>query len=225
VRFAPGVLDLGDGQVHWDPADPPTWDATPSPANARPDQAVLLVRGQAVLGHCGIRPTADIRALANALATTGLRVADEESAGRRGVIDLLAALSHRDALVAGRAAAALLGRGPGLTPEGDDLLCGAAATVARFGPAAGFDDGMLDSWLAAVCPVDVRRRSSDLSATLLELATAGCVAEPAGSVLDLGDRAWQSSLRRLVGVGSSTGLAYALAIGCAALLLGSPPED
>jgi hypothetical protein len=51
------------------------------------------------------------------------------------------------------------------------------------------------------------------------------VAEPAGSVLDLGDRAWQSSLRRLVGVGSSTGLAYALAIGCAALLLGSPPED
>jgi hypothetical protein len=222
VRFTPGLLDLGDGQVSWDAADPPTWDPLPAPANAAPtDAAALLARGQAVLRSRGIRPSADIAALAGALAAGGLRVAADPD-GRRGVLQLLTALRDGDPVAARDAADGLLGRGPGLTPEGDDLLCAAAASVARFGTAAGFDHQTLDSWLAAVCPPDVRQRSSDLSATLLELAAAGRVAEPAGSVLDLGDRGWQSSLRRLVGVGSSTGVAYALAIGSAALLLGSP---
>jgi hypothetical protein len=226
VRCAPGLVDLGEGQVRWNAADPPVWDPAPSPLpDGEPaDAAALLARGQAVLRVCGIRPTTDVLALADALATNGVRVADDRD-GHQGVVELLAALRDRDPLAARDAAHALLGRGPGLTPEGDDLLCGAAATVARFGPAAGLEGAMLDSWLAAVCPPNARKRSSDLSATLLELAAAGRVAEPAGSVLDLGDRGWQSSLRRLLGVGSSTGRAYALAIGSAAVLLGSPAGD
>jgi hypothetical protein len=41
-------------------------------------------------------------------------------------------------------------------------------------------------------------------------------------VLDLTERNWRSSLLRLRGIGGSTGLAYSLAIGAAAWLLGSP---
>lgn len=225
VRVTPGLLDLGERQVRWNAADPPMWDPMPPPAGGTAaDAAALRRRGQAVLRICGIRPPADVIALADALAASGLRVADDRE-GYRGVIELLAALRDRDAPAARDAAHALLGRGPGLTPEGDDLLCGAAATVACFGRTAGFDDAALDTWLAAVCPPDARERSSDLSVTLLELAAAGRVAEPASSLLDLDDRTWQSSLRRLLGVGSSTGRAYALAIGCAALLLGSLAGD
>jgi hypothetical protein len=222
VRCTPGLLDFGGDRVCWSAADPPAWDPGPAVANGRPpDAAALLARGRAVLRSCGVQPTADVTALADALAANGLRVAGDHH-GRLGVRELLAAVRDRDPLAARAAVDALLGNGPGLTPEGDDLLCGAAATVARFGPAAGFQEARLQWWLAAICPPDARRRSSDLSATLLELAAAGRVAEPAGSVLDLTDHGWQSSLRRLVGVGSSTGRAYALAIGSAALLLGSP---
>ncbi|MDP8977290.1 MAG: DUF2877 domain-containing protein, partial [Actinomycetota bacterium] len=57
-----------------------------------------------------------------------------------------------------------------------------------------------------------------LSATLLELAARGEVVEPARPLLDLGadGAAWRRALRRLLGVGHSTGRAYALGIGLSA---------
>jgi hypothetical protein len=67
----------------------------------------------------------------------------------------------------------------------------------------------------------VARRSPELSVTLLELAAAGHLAEPAHRTLDLTDLDWRRSLRQLLAVGASTGRAYAVAIGSAALLLGS----
>jgi hypothetical protein len=212
VRGGRGFLELGDQQVRWSADDPPVWD--PSPSGAPCDRAALQTRARGILRSCGIRPTADPAALTDALAANGVRVTDDPD-GRRGVIDLLASVGERDPARARSAANALLGRGGGLTPEGDDLLCGVAATVARFGA------DLREAWLASVCPPDAAHRSSNLSVTLLRLAAAGSVTQPADRVLDLDERDWQRSLRQLLGVGSSTGRAYALSIGAAALLIGS----
>ena len=97
----------------------------------------------------------------------------------------------------------LVGRGPGLTPEGDDLVAGAAAVLAAAGR---------DRLAAALVGTDLRRRTTTLSATLLELAAAGLGPEPLQALL-AGDRA---ALGRLLRLGHSTGRAYAL--GAAAAL-------
>jgi hypothetical protein len=222
VRCEPGVIELWHRQVLWDAGDPPVWRCTPSTTALADDLPALRQRGAAVLRACGIRPGPDLPALAEALWAANLRIMDDKG-GHRGVLHLLSALAHRDAGAAGAAVGALLGRGPGLTPEGDDLLSGAASVVARFGAAAGFagSDGSA-AWLAAMCPADAHERSRDLSVTLLALAAAGSVVEPADRVLDLTERNWRSSLLRLRGIGGSTGLAYSLAIGATAWLLGSP---
>jgi Protein of unknown function (DUF2877) len=92
----------------------------------------------------------------------------------------------------------LLGRGPGLTPEGDDYL---AAIVAVAG------------WPRDWLPPDLRRRTTALSATLLELATEGQVVEPLQALT--GPR-WRGALHRLLAFGHSTGRAYA--VGAAAAI-------
>jgi hypothetical protein len=224
VRSGTGVLYLGDRQVYWSAAQTPIWEPAPTPARGRRDVAAIRARGQAVLRACGVRPAGDAAALTATLAGCGLHVTDDPD-GRRGVDELLGAVGDGDPSRARAAAIALLGRGPGLTPEGDDLLCGAAATVARYGTAGGLGAPERDRWLAAICPPDVRHRSSYLSATLLQLAAAGNVAQPADGVLDLDARDWRTSLRDLLAVGSSTGRAYALSIGAAAWLLGGRAGD
>jgi hypothetical protein len=110
------------------------------------------------------------------------------------------------------AAIPIIGRGGGLTPEGDDLVAGAAAAIGAFGDAAGFDS---QGWLDALLPADVRDRTNSLSATLLELAVRGLVPEPLMPVLDLriGHTELLDALERLAGVGHSTGRAWAA--GCA----------
>jgi hypothetical protein len=113
------------------------------------------------------------------------------------------------------AAEGLLGRGPGLTPEGDDLLAGvAAALAAARGPAA--------RWPEAPSPRRLRALTTPLSATLLELAAAGRVVEPIRALLDLtpaGERAWPAAMRRLERIGHSTGPACAAGVGAALVLL------
>jgi hypothetical protein len=121
------------------------------------------------------------------------------------------ALATRDPELAARAAGAMIGRGPGLTPEGDDQLAAAAAVVAA-GP---WPPAQRDPWLRALLPPDLRRRTTALSATLLELATTGRAIEPLHALLAPGDR-WHAALRRLQRVGHSTGRAYAVAAAYAA---------
>ena len=106
-----------------------------------------------------------------------------------------AALIARDAAAARAAAERLIGLGPGLTPEGDDLLAGALAVSA-----------VLDGPLEGVLPDDLRERTTRLSATLLELAVRGAVMEPVHGLLTPD---WRQALRRLYDVGHSTGRAYA----------------
>lgn len=115
------------------------------------------------------------------------------------------------------AAGRLLGRGPGLTPEGDDILAGAAIGLRALAAAAGLPGDRARGLARSLCPADVRRRTGALSATLLELAVSGAAPEPAHRLLGTGDReAALADLRRL---GASTGAAIAAGIALAAQYL------
>jgi hypothetical protein len=77
-------------------------------------------------------------------------------------------------VVAADSVADLVGRGDGLTPYGDDVLCGWLALHRALGVATpGVDDAV--RWALP--------RTTTLSATLLECALAGEVADPVGAYL------------------------------------------
>jgi hypothetical protein len=91
----------------------------------------------------------------------------------------------------------LVGRGDGLTPFGDDVLCGWLALHRAVGvPTPAVDDA-------------VRRalhRTSTLSATLLECALAGEVADPVASYLrSLGTPRKHQARAALESLGHSSG--------------------
>jgi hypothetical protein len=158
-------------------------------------------------------------ALVRGLGRVGLATA-EDPEGAAGLVLLFRAVRERDPEPAGAAARVLLGRGPGLTPEGDDLLAAVAGTLAVLGPAAGLDRPALTALLAALAPEP--GRTTALSATLLALAARGLLAEPAGRLLDLGpagEAAWPAALRRLQRLGHGSGRAYAAGIAAGASLL------
>jgi hypothetical protein len=97
--------------------------------------------------------------------------------------------------------AELIGRGPGLTPEGDDVVCGLAAVVAS-GP---WPVAVREAWVEALVGDDLRRRTTALAATLLELAARGLGPEPLQAVL----AGHASALPRLLSLGHTSGRAYA----------------
>jgi hypothetical protein len=218
VRCAPGRVEVGGLRVVWDPADPPGWD--PAVRVGPPVGAVEVGRrGAAVLAALGVRATRDPGGLVRGLAGVGVAAVGEPE-GAVGVELLLRAVLERDAGLGAEAADLLLGRGPGLTPEGDDLLAAVAGTLVVLGPVVGHSPAALGELVGAL--VDARGRTTALAATLLELAGRGLLAEPAGRLLDLsaeGERAWPSALRRLARVGHGSGRAYALGIGAAAWTL------
>jgi hypothetical protein len=221
---SPGRVDLGGVAVTWDPADPPGWDPTVPAPKEGPVAVGVGRRGAAVLAALGVRTVRDPGGLVAELAGVGLATATEVG-GAAGLELLLRAVLERDLELAGEAAQRLLGRGPGLTPEGDDLLAAVVATLRTLGPAAGVADASLAGLLAALVPdraAGMAGRTTALAATLLELAARGQVAEPAGRLLDLGpggELAWPGALRRLERLGHGSGRAYALGIGAAAWLL------
>jgi hypothetical protein len=176
-------------------------------------------RGAAVLAAAGVLAAREPREVVRGLAGVGLATVAEPE-GAVGVELLLRAVRDGDAGVGAEAAGLLLGRGPGLTPEGDDLLAAVAGTLVVLGPVVGVDRAVLGELVGAL--VDARGRTTALAATLLELAGRGLLAEPAGRLLDLsaeGERGWPSALRRLERVGHGSGRAYALGIGAAAWML------
>jgi Protein of unknown function (DUF2877) len=225
ARLAPGRVDLGALRVTWDPAAPPTWDPTiPVAADAGP--GALARRGAALVDALGGRGSAGrIPELVHGLARIGLStVADPE--GAAGLTLLLHAVRRRDPEPAARAARGLLGRGPGLTPEGDDLLAAVAGTLAVLGPAAGWDRSVLASFLTSLV-APARERTTGLSVTLLQLAARRQLVEPAGRLLDLDPEAaaaWPAALARLERLGHGSGRAYAAGIAATIRLLavGSP---
>jgi Protein of unknown function (DUF2877) len=118
-----------------------------------------------------------------------------------GPDDLVEAVVSRDPDRAALVGRRLIGRGGGLTPEGDDLLAGVAAVVAS----SPWPVALREAWLAALVGDDLRRRTTALSATLLELAVRGMGPEPLQALV-AGDATAHS---RLVAIGHSTGRAIA----------------
>jgi hypothetical protein len=138
--------------------------------------------------------------------------------------DWLGARTEPPRVGPGDAAERLLGRGPGLTPEGDDVLAGAAAGLRALGPAAGRAPARMDAMAGALVPAGMRSRTTALSATLLALAAEeGALPEPAHRLIAPGGRAAAlADLRRL---GATTGSAIAAGIALAARWLSgdTPP--
>jgi hypothetical protein len=97
----------------------------------------------------------------------------------------------------------LAGRGEGLTPFGDDLLCGYAAGLVLW-------HGRREE--AEAIAAIAAPRTTGLSATLLRHAARGELPEPAHALVERGD------LEPLRGFGrsSGTGLARGLALACGA---------
>jgi hypothetical protein len=229
ARLVPGRVALGSLQVTWDPAAPPRWDPTvPVPDGVT--RTAVGARGAALAGALGARvrePTLErLPELVRELGRIGLAIATDPE-GAAGLTLLFRAVGARDPEPAAAAARALLGRGPGLTPEGDDLLAAVAGTLAVLGPAIGppgSAEGPPDPpWnrlLAALRPLP--GRTTALSATLLALALDRRLPEPAGRLLDLspaGEQAWPAALTRLERLGHGSGRAYAAGIAATASLL------
>ncbi len=113
------------------------------------------------------------------------------------------------------AAAALLGRGPGLTPEGDDYLAGALAATRTLGSTLGDRRplAMLDDAGPRLIAT-ARTRTTAFSAALIRCALRGEVAEPAAALLRAlaGRGDVLGTHRRLLSVGHSSGPALAAGI-------------
>lgn len=136
-------------------------------------------------------------------------------------LDEAAADGSEDALVtAGRS---LLGLGPGLTPSGDDVLCGLLASARTLAAALGAD--RLDAALQQVgtlLAAEAPDRTTALSAALIHHAAAAELARPARGLLRalLGRTPVGPALAALLAVGHSSGrdLAVGLTIGVRAAL-------
>ncbi len=190
LRFEPGLIQAEGVSIYWDPEQPPLWEPRLSGSSPE-DRPKVLARAQA-LGE-----------LASAIDLDLLSA--EPSA------QLWRAIAAEEGTAAAQAARELIGRGPGLTPEGDDLVAGTVATFLAWAPA--FGRRMPPLWLSQLLPDDLRRRTTAISATLLELALDGCVAEPLATVLDASsaDDNWRGAWAQLLRLGHSTGCALALA--------------
>ena len=130
--------------------------------------------------------------------TLSLRAVDLDVSGPDDLVEAVVSRDPERAALVGRR---LIGRGGGLTPEGDDLVAGVAAVVASLD----WPGALREAWLAALVGDDLRSRTTALSATLLELAVRGMGPEPLQALIG-GD---PGALARLVALGHSTGRAYA----------------
>ena len=130
----------------------------------------------------------------------GLADVEVDVACRPAVTALERALSWGAYVPLAHAVAELVGRGPGLTPTGDDVLAGALATLRALGAAGAADQ--------LACAVERRlTRTTALSAALLRHAGAGDVVPAAAGVITAlgapGDLS--SALGPLLAVGGSSG--------------------
>ena len=205
VRPAAGGVRAGRAEVTWDRAELVDLAV---PRNEGQDTADVARRGRALLGALGHHadPIAAIAGARPELVANG---------GLEGVRLLLAALGDGQPGAAVDAARMLTGRGPGLTPDGDDLLAAAIAASIAFESPAGTKPEAARELRSALVVRDLGERTGALSASLLRLAAHGQVIDPVRSLLDLtAERAtWQRALARLERIGHGTGGTYAL--GCA----------
>jgi hypothetical protein len=197
---------------------PTVWD--PSLPQWKNAAEALLETGREMWWRLQLARTDDPVEMVERLARGGYAVAADAD-GRAGLEALFRSLVDADAELARRAADLLTGRGPGLTPEGDDFLAAVVATVHACEPSISWLRSDLGAWRVAVLPDALSERTTLLSATLLHFARFGWVSEPVQTVFDLETPAedWLDALRRLKKVGHGTGRAWAAGCAAAAILL------
>jgi hypothetical protein len=213
-----GNLSLGRLTIAWNTASPPGWDPEVPVWVSGRDR--LRERARLVLAACLGRVPDPWHALRK---IRGFADTDGEAAGHLGT--LVTAIRKRDPEAGARAARGLTGRGSGLTPVGDDVLAATALTVAAAGGSCGFTRAARREWLAALAPPGLRRRTTSVSATMLELATRGRGIEPAHELLDPGPvpaLRVEAAAQRISRLGHTTGAAYGVAIGACGLALAGP---
>ncbi len=205
VRLAGDGVRAGRVEVTWDRADLVDLAV---PRNQRHDAGDISRRSRELLGALG-HDADPIDAI------TGARPELAANGGLDGVRLLLAALADGQPEAAADAARILTGRGPGLTPDGDDLLAAAVAATIAFESPAGMAREVARELRSALLVRDLEERTGTLSASLLGHAAGGQVIDPVRSLLDLAaDRTtWGRALARLERIGHGTGGTYAL--GCA----------
>ena len=170
-----------------------------------------------------LRSTSDVR-LSEAIADLPTTVSEIDSE------PLSAALSTGSHQAILAASISLIGRGPGLTPEGDDYVAGALSATRMLGEAMRREDTavMLDS-IADPLMLHASTRTTTFSAALIRHALNGRVAAPAGALLRAltgrGDVA--SSHRNLTRVGHTSGpaLAAGMVLGARSLLQSQPASN
>jgi Protein of unknown function (DUF2877) len=202
VHLTAGRVRTSGAEVVWNKAELADLAV---PSNASFDMHAVACRGRDLLRALGNE--ADPFA---AIARARPELAAGE--GLHGVRLLATGLALGDPEEVAEAACILTGRGPGLTPDGDDLLAAAAAASKAFEKPTGPSSARIR---AAMLMNDLEERTSSLSASLLRLAIEGQVIDPVRSLLDLGaERAvWTRALARLERIGHGTGGTYAR--GCA----------
>jgi len=211
--LARGGVSAGGLEILWDERSQ-HWDARVVRWSADQRRG-LRERAVAILGMA--LDGAPARRLAETLVRVGGFAADDGGA-LTALESLLAAVRFADSRQAASAGRELAGRGPGLTPAGDDVLAATALTLAAAGP-AGAGRG---AWVAALVPPDLRTLTTSISATLLELAVRGRGIGPARALLDpcrLHERRLRRELAALRRLGHTSGAIYAATIGAAALVL------
>lgn len=188
------------------------WDPSPALGVLRPD---ALARG--------------VRALEAELTEAGaLTAAGPSGGGLAGHPDpgaLAAACAAGDLAGAVEAAERIVGLGPGLTPTGDDILCGLLVALRLVGGAVRHGGAVrLADWLGAAVTADAGTRTTALAATLLHCAAAGHAGAEVAAVLRgvAGHEPPQAAVRRLLAVGHTSGadLAHGVLAGCRAALGG-----
>lgn len=132
-----------------------------------------------------------------------------DAGAQEAALALDAGFAARNGEAAAAAADRLIGRGPGLTPAGDDFLCGylaARRAAADFGP----DGRFLDAW-CALLRSGLRGKTGEISAAFLSAAAEGlfarCLVAFARSFeAPAGARAMRTAAMDLASLGHSSGL-------------------
>ncbi|MCP9984154.1 DUF2877 domain-containing protein [Actinomadura madurae] len=180
-------------------------------------------------GGAGARGAGAGGELAAAGALTAAGTAGGGLAGHPDPAALAEACAAGDLAGAVEAAERIVGLGPGLTPSGDDILCGLLVALRLVGEAVrhGGTAVRLADWLGAAVTADAGTRTTALAATLLHCAAGGHAGAEVTAVLRCvaGHEPASAAVRRLLAVGHTSGadLAHGVLTGCRAVLALTAP--
>ena len=215
ARLHPEGIDAGELHVRW-PWPTSVWE--PQVAQGPWPIGQVMARGRRLLRYPRDVGDSLEGQLLGAMVSDGVPLVLYQE-GADATVALFDALARRDPTSLRQAATNLLGRGSGLTPEGDDLLTAAAVTIVAFGRSVGLNRTDQDDLVEALTSHPAGRTTA-LSATLIELAAAGRPIEPVGTLLNIDDdRRLEEAIGSLRSIGHTSGRIYTRGIGATATAL------